>query len=172
MMFRALVRRLLHRGPGQPGTRIAPYRELVRGLTHWAKSGVHPAGAGESDLWERLAALTAKRRQDIIALSLEDVLARHPERVVDEMFDRISEKAETGLELRPKEQAMAALLMLQGEVNNGGFHQYFLNPGGRYAQEALAGAEMLGFESLTTLVQEAMGRFAGGRPPEDRACGS
>ena len=49
--------------------------------------------------------------------------------------------------------------ILDAEVNNGGFHQYFSNSSGDYAHEALAGLLALGAGETARLLQQAIHAF-------------
>ena len=53
---------------------------------------------------------------------------------------------------------MFATWGLEGEVNNGGFNQYFYNftSSGQYAEEARDGFELIGANKLADLTQRAM----------------
>lgn len=53
-------------------------------------------------------------------------------------------------------RAIYATNVLDGQVKNGGFSQFFWNPSGRYAPDALAGLERLGARQRSAIVQQAM----------------
>lgn len=56
----------------------------------------------------------------------------------------------------------------QSEVSNGGFHQFFTNPTGVLAPEALAGFRAIGLDEWASILEEAM-RFFGEPYPRDQA---
>jgi uncharacterized protein DUF4375 len=57
---------------------------------------------------------------------------------------------------------------LEREVNNGGFHQYFLNTSGNYAREAHAALVALGAPAMADLLAQAMDQFPSPGPPADQ----
>jgi hypothetical protein len=71
------------------------------------------------------------------------------------------------------EQKYLAVSLLEGEVYNGGFDQYFSNSSGDYYHLAVAGLEELGASNSLTIVKEA-GDTVFGRigPPVDGAARS
>lgn len=56
---------------------------------------------------------------------------------------------------------------LEREVNNGGFHQYFLNSSGAYAHETLASLESIGAELTAGILLMAINCFPEGKVPKD-----
>ena len=66
-------------------------------------------------------------------------------------------------------QEVAALIeALEGEVNNGGFHQYFYNSAGDHAMETIQALETIGALAMAGIVKRAADKFPGGTPPKDR----
>ena len=61
-----------------------------------------------------------------------------------------------------------AVQMLDGEVNNGGFSQYFFNSSSRYWRDAQVGLDMMGFKERAELLRDATSRFGPAGPAEDR----
>jgi hypothetical protein len=57
---------------------------------------------------------------------------------------------------------------LEREVNNGGFHQYFVNAGANYAREAQAALVTIGAPAMADLVAQAMAHFPSPGPPADQ----
>jgi hypothetical protein len=51
------------------------------------------------------------------------------------------------------------VFLLDGEVNNGGFNQYFWNESHEYAQEAADGLRLIGADEQALILDEAMLRF-------------
>lgn len=70
--------------------------------------------------------------------------------------------------LTDTERHLLAVQELQGEVNNGGFDQYFFNSSGNDAEVALAGLKAMGANASASLLERAMAVFPGGKPPADR----
>jgi hypothetical protein len=67
------------------------------------------------------------------------------------------------------QQYFSAVLLLDGEVNNGGHSQYFINSSGDEWQKALAGLEAMGFTGRLAIFREAIGKFGGTGPSTVRA---
>ena len=56
----------------------------------------------------------------------------------------------------PGQRALYALYWLESETSNGGLHQYFWNPTGMLADEAVQGAHRLGLSGYADLLAEAI----------------
>lgn len=56
----------------------------------------------------------------------------------------------------------------EGEVNNGGFHQFFYNSTGNETAKIIQALETIGARKVAGIVKKAAGKFPGGMPPEDR----
>ena len=59
----------------------------------------------------------------------------------------------------PGQRALYALHWTISEVSNGGFHQYFYNPTGYLAPEAITGAELLGASDYADVIRRATSIF-------------
>jgi hypothetical protein len=83
---------------------------------------------------------------------------------------RIDQKADVRGErsLTDTERKLLAAWGVEGEVNNGGFDQYFSNPAGDNAEAALAGLREMGALKAAALLERAMAVFPDGKPPADR----
>ncbi len=83
---------------------------------------------------------------------------------------RINQKIDTNgkANLTDTEKKFIAICWLQGEVNNGGFDQYFFNSAGNDAEIALAGLRDIGAFKARELLEQAMAVFPGGKSPADR----
>jgi hypothetical protein len=57
---------------------------------------------------------------------------------------------------------------LEGEVNNGGFDQFFFNSAGDRAADSIEALEAIGAHKTADIVRRACARFPGGMPPADR----
>jgi hypothetical protein len=56
-------------------------------------------------------------------------------------------------------QAIYSTWLVDAEVNNGGFNQFFFNPSGQYSGLALAGYELLGTEPYAAVMRAAIATF-------------
>jgi hypothetical protein len=66
------------------------------------------------------------------------------------------------------QRAVYALWIVDGEVNNGGFEQFFFNSSGSVMDEAIDGAELIGASANARILEEAAEVFSDGDVPEDR----
>lgn len=57
---------------------------------------------------------------------------------------------------------------LEGEVNNGGFHQYFYNSAGDRTAETIQALEIIGAFAMADIVKRAAQKFPYGMPPKNR----
>ena len=72
--------------------------------------------------------------------------------------------------LSPQEQTYFSVCLLDGEVYNGGMHQFFYNSSGDHYAEALRGLEELGaLRCHVLLVAACREFFPAGEPPRDTA---
>ena len=62
------------------------------------------------------------------------------------------------------QQVFTAIWELQGEVNNGGFHQYFFNYSGESSGVVVSALDTIGAHQTRQIVADAIDRFPGGRP--------
>jgi hypothetical protein len=69
--------------------------------------------------------------------------------------------------LSPGRRALVLIESLEGEVDNGGFDQYYLNSSGDGASLAPAALRMFGQEKVALMVERGNAQFPGG-PPADR----
>jgi len=83
------------------------------------------------------------------------------------IWDEVNTKGFSALE--PAQKQYLAVLMYDGEVNNGGLSQYFFNSSGDHWREALAGLEAMGFSERLTVLREAVSKFGKDGPFQDRA---
>jgi len=58
--------------------------------------------------------------------------------------------------------------LFEGEVNNGGFHQFFYNSTGNETAEIIRALEIIGAVKVAAIVRRAASKFPGGMPPIDR----
>ena len=85
------------------------------------------------------------------------------------LVDRVHKGPEGFAGLTVDEQLYFAVGVLDGEVYNGGFEQFFHNSSGEYFDEAIKGLNLLGAESALLLFQRATGLlFGDGSPSKNR----
>jgi hypothetical protein len=89
---------------------------------------------------------------------------------LDGYEERVWKAEETGgYEALPMAQRyFLAVRLLDGEVGNGGFAQYFLNPTGNQWKEAIAGLEAMGSKQKLAAVRDAVAVFGPSGPSPDR----
>lgn len=66
------------------------------------------------------------------------------------------------------EREIDAIQILEGQVSNGGLHQYFFNSTGDQARDALKGLERVGAVKMADLLRRAMAVFPKGTPSPKR----
>ena len=87
-----------------------------------------------------------------------------------DVYSDICEKCQYGEEidkLTEKERVIYVTLELDGEVNNGGFDQYYSNSSGDFANEVIDALKALGAEKTLAICQRANAIF-GDSVPKDR----
>jgi len=77
----------------------------------------------------------------------------------------VAELAETSLSA---DQVVGLIEVLEGEVNNGGFHQYFYNSAGDRTEETIQALELVGAFAAADIVRRAAQKFPYGMPPKNR----
>jgi len=70
--------------------------------------------------------------------------------------------------LNVSEKALMAVYELEGEVNNGGFEQYFFNSAGDHAVEAVPGFLRIGAIKMADIVRRALAVYPGDAPSSNR----
>jgi hypothetical protein len=65
-------------------------------------------------------------------------------------------------------EVSALIDALEGEVNNGGFHQFFYNSAGDSTAETIRALETIGAAAMAEIVRRAAAMFPGQMPPKDR----
>lgn len=61
--------------------------------------------------------------------------------------------------LSPGVRAIYSTWLVDAEVNNGGFNQFFFNSSGQYAGDALAGYELMGADEYAAVMRSAIATF-------------
>jgi hypothetical protein len=70
--------------------------------------------------------------------------------------------------LTEAEKVFVCIWGLEGEVNNGGFEQYYFNTSGDHALDAVKSLQAIGANHTATLVSRANGLFGPSGPSHDR----
>lgn len=70
--------------------------------------------------------------------------------------------------LTPAERVFLCVWNLEAEVNNGGFHQFFINSAGDNAVATPAALREIGADQAAIIVDQANGVFGPSGPPADR----
>jgi hypothetical protein len=149
---------------------IAPYGELteklragLEGTTSRCELG--PPSAEDQAGWKKL-----QEPRKLGRLPMADLLRGADADLNLEVYSRLlDELYSTGLgAMTEPERNVALVNELQGEVFNGGFHQYFSNSSGDCASRLLAASRTLD-AGLAKIVERALAPFPGSMPSEDRA---
>ncbi|MFC5681852.1 DMP19 family protein [Flavobacterium sp. MAHUQ-51] len=96
-----------------------------------------------------------------VKYTLTDLQNSTDEKLVDLIYEKSAELelGTFGQSLEIADPAMAefqAMWILKGEVQNGGYDQFFLNNGPEYGQIALAGLKRIGATEFANLTQKAI----------------
>jgi hypothetical protein len=67
-----------------------------------------------------------------------------------------------------KERVAELVGELEGELNNGGFHQFFYNSAGDDTEEIIRALQLIGATKAADIVKRAASKFPGEMPPVDR----
>jgi len=90
-------------------------------------------------------------------------------KLIEVLYSRIENSGSQSWDcLNAGEKAAIAIWELDGEVNNGGFDQYFFNSSGDHALEAVPALKLVGAVKTEALVRKALTAFPHGVPSEDR----
>ncbi|MGH9856787.1 MAG: DMP19 family protein [Acidobacteriota bacterium] len=84
----------------------------------------------------------------------------------DRVFDRFANVGFTGL--TEAEQTFFCIVSLDGEVNNGGFDQFFFNSSGDYSLPTLPALQRIHADYTANLFKQALSTFKNGAPNADR----
>ena len=91
--------------------------------------------------------------------------------IVMEIGTYLNEKSNYGEEmekLNPSQRILVIVETLEGEINNGGFDQFYFNSSGDYANETVDALIMLGALNTAEMVRKANAEFPNGIVPKDR----
>lgn len=100
-------------------------------------------------------------------VTLEDIAATADEKLWQLIFlcqaGRVSgsndEEYQTVKSWTPGLQMLYATQLLDDQVNNGGFSQYFFNPSGQFAMEAIDGFRLIGAHERAEIISEAVAQL-------------
>jgi Domain of unknown function (DUF4375) len=67
-----------------------------------------------------------------------------------------------------REEVARLVELLEGEINNGGFHQFFYNSPGNETAKMIEALKKIGACKAANIVERAAAMFPGGMPPTDR----
>ncbi|HZZ73532.1 MAG TPA: DMP19 family protein [Pirellulales bacterium] len=87
-------------------------------------------------------------------------------KISDSIFDRYWKLGYA--ELTQPERMFLCIWGLEGEVNNGGFDQYYFNTAGDHALDAVKSLQAIGANHTAELVKAVNGLFGSGGPPSVR----
>jgi hypothetical protein len=97
---------------------------------------------------------------DLLAsLSADDVGDAVVQHVLLRVGDDWAREADLVRALPPGVRAVYTTWLVDAEVNNGGFNQFFFNPAGQFAGDALAGYELLGAEDYAAVMRAAIATY-------------
>jgi hypothetical protein len=66
------------------------------------------------------------------------------------------------------DEVVELVIMLEDEVNNGGFHQFFNNSSGDNSAEVITALETIGALKMADITRRAVARFPENKVPKDR----
>lgn len=85
-------------------------------------------------------------------------------------FERACRKPHEGRDfeaLPESDRVLITIWALEGEVNNGGFDQFYFNSSGHLAAFAVEALTLIGAHQMAALVRDANAHFGPGGPPLD-----
>lgn len=126
---------------------------------HWKKASIN-------DIEKWLASVRARPEYERLTLDL--LRSLDGDRLLEVIHDHIllttSGDHDAITKLSPGHQMIYAIMQLEGEVNNGGFHQYFWNTRGQFAFMALESYRRLRHEPNLRLMLKAIESFLAKKP--------
>jgi len=104
--------------------------------------------------------------------TIQEILAKEPEHDLYEILGAIEvlvgSKISRNLPTSLAERAVFAFTWLAREVQNGGFHQFFVNSAGDFWEDVLNGLVAIGDENGLDLFRRALSIFPDSSPSADR----
>jgi len=86
---------------------------------------------------------------------------------IGQLLSNKSEKDKSFESLNEHEKNVIFIEMLEGQVNNGGFDQYFFNSSGEYAHETLKALEEINAPKMSEILNKAIMSFPSLPIPKD-----
>ena len=105
---------------------------------------------------ERFRTLTAELLASLATDEIGDAVVHH---VAHKVGRDTARAAAIIRSLAPGVQAIYTTWLVDVEVNSGGFNQFFFNPSGELAGDALAGYELLGAEEHAAVMRAAIATY-------------
>jgi hypothetical protein len=105
------------------------------------------------DLDDRFRHLTVDLLRSLPPDELGDAVVQH---VAFQVGDDVSRIPDVVRSLPPGLRAIYTTYVVDMEVSNGGFNQFFWNPSSRYAEDALQGYELLGATEYAAVLRSAL----------------
>lgn len=105
-------------------------------------------------------------------IDLDKVLKKEKrDMIVMEIDTYLNKKCEYGEKIDRLNESQKVLLIvgnLEREINNGGFHQFYFNSSGDYANETIDALIKIGANKTAEIVKKANSEFKNGILPKDR----
>lgn len=122
----------------------------------------------EQELEKRIAASDKRRAK--LATMTGDTLVREatPDELVATVTDRLMRAADGSARLSPAEHDVRLVAIYDGEVNNGGHHQFFFNSSGDEAVEVREALARIGCTDVLPIYDCALTAFPGHKPSRIR----
>ncbi len=96
---------------------------------------------------------------------LEAVQATRLQRAANDLFPRAESRGFEALDER--DRTLFCVWLFCGEVDSGGFEQFFHDDAGQWAEETARALERIGADDAAALLREGMALFPRGRVPRD-----
>lgn len=141
---------------------------VVAGALEWRRSRKAAARQALLEEAQRNSAgleAFAEREYGSLGTTTDEILSHEDSKILGGLNYRIGRKA--AFRITEPERRLVAVYWLWGEVNNGGFDQYFFNSSGDDSEAALAGLKEMGAPGAAALLERAMQVFPGGKPPAE-----
>jgi hypothetical protein len=112
-----------------------------------------------------------EKRQTKLAAMAGDTLVREatPDELVDIVMQRLMRSLDQPMKMSAAERDVWLAAMYDGEVNNGGHHQFFFNSSGDEAIEVRDALARIGRTDTLAIYDCALTAFPGSKPARDRA---
>ena len=108
---------------------------------------------------KRFRELTPELLASLSADEVGDAVVQHVHLRIADLGGDWERESGVVAALPPGVRAIYTTWLVDAEVNNGGFNQFFFNPSGQHAGDALAGYELLGAEEYVAVMRAAIATF-------------